>query len=571
MLFLFGRVDDPRNQMFGEYSTPEQWQAMGEELGLNRPLVVQWSTWVADSMRVDFGNSVTRKIAARSVAMEYVTTTLWLFVGGLALSVVFSAAAILTMLNFGRLGLNLNSIGHWSRVILPSIPPFLPGILIVLIFFPNSLLFPIASGEAWGYLLPSVALGLVIAYAVVRQFDTARYEHANSDHSLQDLTSGPGRRGTSSRRMARGILLGALRSTHVYLPVLLAAVIFTELIFGLRGLSSFTSPVTLFEDFPLAATGFMMFTIAYVVVMLLMDVARAYVDPLVRTGSADIFASQRLLVSYGGSLPSKTWPLFGHRPLIALVMLGIILVLSLVLPSTIDFRGGLSASERFLHIFISLKHVFIILAIALFSAAIIGGSAAFAAIFCGRKIDLSLVWIFELFTAFPILLLGLAASYTWITSPIFSYFSWNDPVTYTQAPVYPAAMLAIIVSGVFFHQVRANARMFNGHEGVFSGRVVRGLLAAAATSAGPVVMLSAVFGVAGVYWAAGWAGPFVTAQYSLNVSIWWTLLPALVLILTILSLNFLGAWVRERLDHQPDDQENGLAEAHIGVLEANGK
>ena len=79
-----------------------------------------------------------------------------------------------------------------------------------------------------------------------------------------------------------------------------------------------------------------------------------------------------------------------------------------------------------------------------------------------------------------------------------------------------------------------------------------------ATSTGPAVMLGAIFDVAGVYGASGWGGPFGRAAYSL-ASIWWTLLAGLVLILTVLSLNFLGEWLRERYDPHPSHQQDGAA------------
>ena len=91
-----------------------------------------------------------------------------------------------------------------------------------------------------------------------------------------------------------------------------------------------------------------------------------------------------------------------------------------------------------------------------------------------------------------------------------------------------------------------------------------------ATSTGPLVMLGAIFDVAGVYGASGWGGPFGRGDYAL-ASIWWTLLAGLVLILTILCLNFLGAWLRERLELQPGDPQHGLAEANASVLEPSGK
>ena len=185
------------------------------------------------------------------------------------------------MVYFGGQGHGHEDAGRWARTIVPAIPPFLPGILLAHIFFLNSLLFPIAGNGAWSYVLPSAALGVVIAYAVVRFFEAARNGPAGPGDKAEGLAPDPHSGGDGPATIAKHMLLDLLRSSRVLLTVLLAAVLFTELIFEMRGLSNFTSPLTLVSDFPLAASSLMLLTIAHVIAMLLMDVARAFADPSV--------------------------------------------------------------------------------------------------------------------------------------------------------------------------------------------------------------------------------------------------------------------------------------------------
>ena len=220
LLFVPSRTDDPRHRMLDEYTTAEQWKAWGEEFGLNRPLVVQYVDWIADSTRIDFGNSIERRIPARGIALEHTSETLRLLAGGLAFSVIFSGAAILVITYFGQRELDLDHIGRSARVIIPAIPPFIPGILLAHIFYSTFLLFPIVRDGIWGYVLPSTSLGMVLTYGVVRLFNAARENDSGS------------------RPVAWPMLLNLLRSSRFYLPVFLAAVIFTELIFDMRGLST---------------------------------------------------------------------------------------------------------------------------------------------------------------------------------------------------------------------------------------------------------------------------------------------------------------------------------------------
>ena len=559
LLFVLSRTDDPRHRILNEFTTAEQWEALGEELGLNRPLIVQYVVWIVDSIRIDFGDSDRRSISARSAAFEYITPTLQLLAGGLACSVIFSSAAILTMHYTSKLRPVNKYIGRVARFMFPAIPPFIPGILLAHIFFPHSLLFPTFRGGSWSYVLPSAALGIIIGFVVVKLYDSARTDAANPDCSAENLPSGADRGTASSRPIARLMLLNLLRSSRYYLPVLLAAVIFTELTFDMRGMSKIISMTTLFEDIPLALSAFMILTVAYVAAMLLMDVIRAFLDPTVRKGLSGAAVAERALATGVRPEPSRKWPLFGRRPMVAVVVFGLVILMAVFAPLIVPYSGGLTGADMLIRIFFEFRYVLSTLAFVLFAAAIIGAAMALAAVRFGGMIDRLLVWLFDLFTAFPFLLLGLAGYLVWVTTLGDALRILAVP-TYVYVSMYPAGLIALIASGMFFHRVRMDARMSSGPDGFIGSRVVRGILAVAVLSAGPVVMASAIFDVAGVYGAFGWGGPLGKTVYTL-VSIWWTLLAGLVLILTILCLNFLGAWLRERLEPQPNHGDDSAEEA----------
>ena len=531
LLFVPSRTDDPRHRMLDEYTTAEQWKAWGEEFGLNRPLVVQYVDWIADSTRIDFGNSIERRIPARGIALEHTSETLRLLAGGLAFSVIFSGAAILVITYFGQRELDLDHIGRSARVIIPAIPPFIPGILLAHIFYSTFLLFPIVRDGIWGYVLPSTSLGMVLTYGVVRLFNAARENDSGS------------------RPVAWPMLLNLLRSSRFYLPVFLAAVIFTELIFDMRGLSTLILGINPLNDFPLASSALMILAMAYVTAMLLMDVARAFVDPQVRYGSSDIPVTDSALVSSMRPVPSGEWPIFGQRPMVALTILGLIILLSVCVPFIVSYRGDATGTDWLFRIFVNIRNTLATLALALIAAAVVGVAAALTANRYGGVIDRLLVWFFDLCTALPILLLGFVGLVIWAyTTVIFSFLYSYIPL-FIHYLTYPACLFAVIVSGMFFHRVRTDAKMALGQEGVFNRDVARGILMVAALNAGPIVMLGAIFDAAGG-WGYGWGGPIGRTYYALT-SIWWTLLAGLVLILTVLSLNFLGEWLREHFDPPP--------------------
>ena len=547
-LFCASRTDDPRTLMLDEHTTEAQWEAWAEEFRLNRPIIVQYALWIPDSMRVDFGNSTERRTSARTIAFEHAGRTLRLLVAGLAFAVLFSAVAILSINYIGDRGLAPEQVGRWARVIVPAIPPFIPAVLFAHIFSFNLLLFPIARDGAWGYVLPYATLGMVIAFIVLRLFFASRKESGNTLNSPRQLTAALGRTTSGSRQLAWRMAANLLRSSRFYLPVLLAAVIFTELIFDMRGMSTFIWGITLFQDFPLASSVLMLLTIAYVAAMFLMDVARYSVDPQVRGGASDASLTDSVVVSSLRPTSPGTWPVFGRRPMVAITTLGLLILLSVCIPIVIPYRGDTVGTDWLYRIFFSSRQALAICAMALIAAAIVGVAAALVANRFGGVIERSLVWLFDLFTSVPILILGIAGYFLWFHVFIYSFLYSYTPVL-VQATTYPAFLFAIIISGMFFHQARADTRVSHAEQGPLDRYVVPGVLKVAAISAGPVILLGAIYDAAGG-WAAGWGGPIGREQYSL-ASIWWTLFAALVLILTILSLNFLGQWVKERFDPQP--------------------
>ena len=260
--------------------------------------------------------------------------------------------------------------------------------------------------------------------------------------------------------------------------------------------------------------------------------------------------------------------------MIAMALFGTIVLFATIVPFAVDFRGDLIGLDWLHRIFLNFRFALLTLAFALVVAALVGTAAALIANRYGGFVDRSLVWLFGLCASFPVLLLGLAgyyywAIYFWVISLGGAYLAAFTPV-YVQFSMYPALIIATFLSGVYFHRVRIDSRLSNDQQGAVDNPVVLGVLKVAAVSAGPVVMIGAILDAAGVYGAAGWGGPIGRGQYAL-ASIWWTLLAALVLILAILSLNFLGAWLRERLEDQPGEQETESAETHAVASEPKRK
>ena len=89
IIFIMGRVSgDPRHIYLDDYSTQEDWDRMGELLGLDKPLYQQYAIFLKGAFRGDLGDSVKEKRPVVEIILERLPATLMLGVAALALSLI---------------------------------------------------------------------------------------------------------------------------------------------------------------------------------------------------------------------------------------------------------------------------------------------------------------------------------------------------------------------------------------------------------------------------------------------------------------------------------------------------
>ena len=101
-------------------------------------------------------------------------------------------------------------------------------------------------------------------------------------------------------------------------------------------------------------------------------------------------------------------------------------------------------------------------------------------------------------------------------------------------------------------------------------RLPRIILTVSVLNAGSVIIMDSIFNFLGFSYYTGWGS--LTRLSLSQPHIWWAaMFLGIAIVLTVLCLNFLGAWLRERLELQPGDPQHGLTEANASVLEPSGK
>jgi len=268
---------DPVKIMLGERATAEDVARLRLELGLDRPLPVQYLSFVSRALRGDLGTSlrsgqpVAREIGDRIGA----TATLTLAAMGIAILVgvlLGTLAAIQRSSAVDALIMMIALVGI-------SMPTFWSGLLLILLFSLTLGWFPITDGGWSGLVLPAVTLGLPAAAVLARLTRSALQEVLNQDFVRTAHSKGVAATAVVARHALRNALIPVVTIIGLQFGNLMAGSVIVESVFARAGIGRFAVNAIMARDLP-QVQGIVLFAgVIYVVINALVDVVYAAIDP----------------------------------------------------------------------------------------------------------------------------------------------------------------------------------------------------------------------------------------------------------------------------------------------------
>jgi peptide/nickel transport system permease protein len=293
VVFIVPRLaeGDAADVLAGPDASDATRDAVRADLGLDRSPVVQYLIWLRGLLTGDLGTSYIRKQPASEAIGTALGQTVTLTVAALLIALVLGGAAGIAM-GAGRSRLLTRAVSSGVSLAF-AVPPYVSGVLMVLLFAVTVRLLP-ASGYqaiyddpviAWQYILmPAVCLGLPTA-AVIARFLGASVRQVQDEEFVR---TGVAKGLTRSRLVRAHVVPNALPPVLTVLGIqvgqLLGGAIVVEAIFGWHGIGDLLVNSVLSRDYVLVQD-LLLFTVAvFVVVQLLTDLAHASIDPRVRLG-----------------------------------------------------------------------------------------------------------------------------------------------------------------------------------------------------------------------------------------------------------------------------------------------
>jgi len=287
-VFVFVRIlpGDPAIAMAGMNATEQQVKAIGEKLGLNEPIYVQYYIWLKDLLTGHLGNSIKNQYPIAQLLRNKLPVTLVLTGGGMSLAIAL-ALPIGLAAGAARSGIVRNLCTVWLGIMY-AIPTFWLGIMLVIMFSmschclpPNGYVaFSLDVGKGCVFfVLPWLTIAVKQSSVIGRYVQASYLEEAGKDYVSVARAKGIKESRVRMRHILRNALIPVITMIGLQLGGLLAGAVVTETIFNLPGLGRLMLSSLFMRDYPVLQILILFVGGGFVALNFLVDITYAIADP----------------------------------------------------------------------------------------------------------------------------------------------------------------------------------------------------------------------------------------------------------------------------------------------------
>jgi peptide/nickel transport system permease protein len=282
IVFMLSRLSGDPVQLLADISaSEEQMEAIRRDLGLDKPLAVQWGAYVRDMFVFDLGESVTSRQPVRELIMQRLPNTLQLGFAAMAISIVIGLpigiyAAV-------HRGTRWDGVARLFAVLGQSMPSFWLGVLLILIFaVVLGVLPPGGKESATSIILPAFSMGYLTTAAIMRLTRSSMLDVLNAEYIKLARIKGLSETKVIWKHALKNSLIPVITFSVVLFTLFLGAAVVTETVFAWPGLGSLILDGVRTRDYPLIQGGVVVFSAIYIMANLLVDILYGYLDPRIR-------------------------------------------------------------------------------------------------------------------------------------------------------------------------------------------------------------------------------------------------------------------------------------------------
>ena len=280
---------DPVALMAGDLATPEQKEAIRKDMGLDRPIYQQLVIYFADLLRGDLGESIFNKFKVTTLISQRLEPTLFIAVFSQLVSIII--AIPLGILAAWKANTWIDRVVMVIAVLGLAIPSFWLGANLIWLFavklhwFPAFGYIPISEGVVpWikSITLPSISVGFISAALIARMTRASMLEVLREDYVRTARAKGLGEQAVLLGHAFKNASIPVVTIIGIGIAGLVSGLVVTEAVFGIPGVGRLIVDAVNRRDYPVIQGVILMFTVAYVLINLIVDLIYGYLDPRIR-------------------------------------------------------------------------------------------------------------------------------------------------------------------------------------------------------------------------------------------------------------------------------------------------
>ncbi|HEY6312531.1 MAG TPA: ABC transporter permease [Streptosporangiaceae bacterium] len=296
IVFFAGQIlpGDPARATLGQLASPAAVQALDAQLGVNRPLLTRYLSWIGGLLHGNFGTSYAYRTAVepfvRAALINSIKLALLAFVIVVPLGII---GGVIAALHAGRGADRAISLTGLS---LSTVPEFVSGIVVIVIFGVELKWLPVTASAGAGVgdwnqfrhlILPAIPLVLVLFGYIARMARAGTIESLNSDYTRTAVLKGLPRATVIRRHVLRNSLLPTITVIATQTGYLIGGLVVVETLFNYQGIGNLIYKAALAKDFPMMEAGVLVIGVVYVLATLGADLLLIWLNPRLRIGGTE--------------------------------------------------------------------------------------------------------------------------------------------------------------------------------------------------------------------------------------------------------------------------------------------
>ena len=280
---------DPIDAMMAESVDATAKETLRRELGLDRPIPVQYAAWMGRLLRGDLGRSIRTGEPVIENVGHRIRPSLQLALLSMTVSLLIAfPVAIASAIRHNR---GVDRLGTTFALFGICMPNFLLALLLIFVFGVTLRWLPISGyvdplEEGWGGLrtlvLPAVTLGLALAAVITRTLRSSMLEALGEDYVRTARAKGLSEWVVIRGHVLRNALIPVVTVLGLQLGTLIGGAVITEYVFALPGVGRLVVDAVFARDYPLVQGVVLLIAVSFILSNLLVDILYGWIDPRIR-------------------------------------------------------------------------------------------------------------------------------------------------------------------------------------------------------------------------------------------------------------------------------------------------